>query len=146
MTEETFGLTPFLQDHVNAAAGNGHPVVVGTIKDGRPRLSFYGTTQALSTTEMAIWVRPREGGLVERIPESPDVAFVYWNADERVLLHANGRARVATDEATRTRVFENAIEGEQRLDPQRLGTAVVVDLDAIEGFAEGQRFKQTRLL
>jgi hypothetical protein len=143
-----FGLSPKLQALINSALADGHPVVVGSVEDGRPRLSFYGTTQALGPDRLALWMRPREGGggLATRLGADPWLAFLYRNPGERVLLQVGGRAVIAEDGATRDRIFEGSPEIEQRFDPERRGTAVVVELDVIEGYAEGQRIVQRRAL
>lgn len=60
------------------------------------------------------------------------MALVYRSATTPAL-QFHGRARIAADEAERTRVFESAPEREQASDPERKGVAVIVDLDRIEG-------------
>jgi hypothetical protein len=49
------------------------------------------------------------------------------------MLQFHGRARIATDEAERERVFGNAPEREQKSDPERKGVAIVIDLVKVEG-------------
>ncbi len=49
------------------------------------------------------------------------------------LLQFQGRARIATDEATRAKVFESAPEREQKSYPERKGLAIVIDLDKVQG-------------
>jgi hypothetical protein len=49
------------------------------------------------------------------------------------MLQFHGHARIATDEAERRRVFENAPEREQKSDPERKGVAIVIDLTKVEG-------------
>ena len=66
------------------------------------------------------------------IRANPNVALVYRSATTPAL-QFHGRARIAADEAERTRVFESAPEREQASDPERKGVAVIVDLDRIEG-------------
>jgi hypothetical protein len=49
------------------------------------------------------------------------------------VLQFHGRARIAADEAERSRVFDSAPEREQAADPDRKGAAVIIDLDRVEG-------------
>ena len=136
-------LTEEVRDFVNGALVSGNPMLLAAITtDGRPRMSFRGSVQTLSADQLGFWVRRVEGETMEGIKVNPNVALMYRDAGNRILLQFAGRARIATDPAERARVFESAPEQEQRADPERKGEGVVIDLDRVEGMlglnAEGK--------
>jgi hypothetical protein len=115
---------------VNGALEAGNPILLAAITtDGKPRMSFRGSVQALSPDQLGFWVRRVEGETMEGIKANPNVALMY-------------RARLAADKAERDRVYESAPEREQKADPERKGEGVVIDLDRVEGMlgmdAEGK--------
>jgi hypothetical protein len=126
LTEEIKGL-------VNGALANASPMLLAAVSaDAKPVLSFRGSIQTYSHDQLGLWARNREGGTLEAIAANPNVVLVYRSPTTPVL-QFHGRARVATDEAERTRVSDNAPERERNADPERKGAAVIVDLDRIEG-------------
>src|SRR4051812_35197931 len=105
-----------MRDRLASALADGCPVVISTVDgDGQPHLSFYGTTQVLTSDQLALWVRNPSGGLLARIVDQPRVALLYRNGPDRVNFQFHGRARTVTDEATRTKVFDNSPEIERSL-------------------------------
>ena len=130
-----------LQAAVGAAFDRGYPFVLGTVDaEGQPHLAHYGTVQALDGQRLGLWTR-RPEGLVGRITANPRVALSHWDPQARLLLRFEGRAHVATDEATRTAIFEGSPTVERERDPDRTGVAVVVELTRVRGVANGQRFE-----
>jgi hypothetical protein len=89
-------------------------------------------------------VRNPTGGLLSRIVGEPHIALLYRNGPDRVSYQFHGRARTVTDEDVRTQVFENSPEVERNLDPDRKGVAVVIDVDRVQGRAEGKPFEMVR--
>ncbi len=77
-------------------------------------------------------VRKGSGSTIEAIKANPNVAMMYRSATTP-LLQFQGQARIATDEAERKKVFEAAPEREQKADPERSGTAVIIELDSVAG-------------
>src|SRR5438105_12306671 len=133
-----------MRDRLESALTDGCPAVISTVDDdGQPHLSFYGTTQVLSSDQLALWVRNPSGGLLTRIVDHPRVALLYRNAPDRVNYQFHGRARTETDEAVRTQVFDNSPEIERSLDPDRKGVAVVIDVDRVQGRAYGDVIEMT---
>jgi hypothetical protein len=119
---------------VDNALANGTPMLVAVVTaDGKPRMSFRGSMQSLSDDQLSFWARRLEGATIDGIKVHPDVAVLYRDAPNRMLLQFAGRARVATDPGERDRVYEAAPEIEQRADPERKGEGVVIDLDRVEG-------------
>jgi hypothetical protein len=126
-------LTDEIKDLVNGALANGTPVLVAAVSaQQRPVLSFRGSVQVYSDHQLGFWARNREGGTLDAIAHNPHVALVYRSPTTPVL-QFHGRARIATDEAERARVYDIAPERERASDPERKGAAVIVDLDRVEG-------------
>jgi Pyridoxamine 5'-phosphate oxidase len=135
-------LTDEITERVNGALVSGHPMILASVDgEGRPRLSFRGSTQVFSGDQLGFWARNAEGGTMGAIAANPHVALMYRHPADRVLLQFAGRARVAQG-AERERVYDLAPEYEQKADPEKKGVAVVIDLDKVEGMlgldAEGQ--------
>jgi hypothetical protein len=132
-----------VRELVNGALEAGNPILLAAITvDGKPRMSFRGSVQALSPDQLGFWVRRVEGETMEGIKANPNVALMYRDAGKRLLLQFAGRARIAADRAERDLVYDSAPERERRADPERKGEGVVIDLDRVEGMlgmnAEGQ--------
>ena len=126
-------LSSELKELVNNALSSGSPLLLAAVTpDNKPALSFRGSTQVYSDSQLGLWIRNASGGTLEAIKNNPNVALVYRSAVTPVL-QFHGLARVATDDAERARVFENSPERERKADPERKGVAVIVDLTKVEG-------------
>lgn len=126
-------LTDEIRQHVNGALVNGTPMIIAVVTpDGRPRLSFRGSTQVFSEDALGFWARNAEGETMGALQSNPNVAFMYRAPATRTTLQFTGRARIAQG-AERDRVYEAAPEFEQRADPERKGIGVIVELDRVEG-------------
>jgi len=136
-------LTDEIVDLVNGALASGNAMLLAAITvEGKPRMSYRGSLQALSGDQLSFWVRRVEGATLEGIKVNPEVALMYRDQGKRILLQFAGRARLVTDPEERDRVYAAAPEIEQRADPERKGEGVVIDLDRVEGMlglnAEGR--------
>ena len=126
-------LTDEIANFVNNALASGNPLLLAVVDtQGQPILSFRGSAQVYSKDQIGLWARNNQGGTLESIRHNSKVAMMYRSATTP-MLQFQGRARIATDEAERTRVFENSPEREQKTDLERKGTAVIIDLDKIDG-------------
>ena len=126
-------LTDEIKALVNGALANGSPLLLVAVSpDGKPVASFRGSVQTYSDDQLGLWARNAEGDTLDAIRANPNVVLIYRSATTPVL-QFHGRARIASDEAERKRVFESAPEREQAADPERKGAAVIVDLDRVEG-------------
>jgi hypothetical protein len=67
------------------------------------------------------------------LPGNDHVTFWYRRSDPVTMYQFWGRARVQDDEETRKLVYSHAPEAEQRLDPQRKGTPIIIELERVEG-------------
>lgn len=140
-------LTAGMQQAIDSAFGSGKPVAIAYVDpDGAPQLSYRGSTQALSATALAIWVRNPEGRILESIENNPAVALIYgdFSPDDRRFMILRGRARIETSEAVRERIYGKAHPFEQSQDASRKGIAIVIDLDSVDGFFAGVRLKMRR--
>lgn len=130
---------------VNALT-DGVAIVVGYVdRNGDPHVSPYGSVHASGDDQLALWVRNPQGDLIDGIARNPKVAVFYAQLSSRTFVRMRGRARVATSEAERKKVFEGMHGFEQGGDPERKGIAVVIDLDSAAGrAADGTMFNMTR--
>jgi hypothetical protein len=135
-----------LSDAIGEALKNAlpswKPVAVAYVDaSGKPQISFRGTTQRLNDTQLAMWARNPEGGIVKALSANPTLALLYadWtNPDGRVYLNIVGRGHVETDEGLRRTVFDNSPELERNQDPDRKGVAIVIDVDEVNGIMGGK--------
>lgn len=137
-------LTEEIERTVNNAVTNGHSLVLGYVgEDGRPHLSFRGSTHVHGAQQLAIWARSATGGLAQALAKHPDVSLVYYNPGPPVgYLSFKGRARV--DPAQNDAVWAGTPQPEKNQDPERKGVAVIIDLDSAFGLVAGERFNMDR--
>jgi hypothetical protein len=138
-----------LTDDINAAVAgallNGTPIVVAYVDaEGAPHLSLRGSTQPYSDMQLAMWVRDPAGGLLAAIRSNPHVALFYRDPATRTSYQFAGRARADGDPGVRDRVFANTPEPERNTDARRLGVAVIIDVDRVEGMGPGGRLRMER--
>ncbi len=137
-------LTPEMKEAVNTAAASRRPISVAYVNPaGEPEISFRGSTQAYSDTQLAIWVRNPESGLLEATRNNPVVALIYGNLDpdNRGFMVFRGRGRVDDSDAVRRKVYEQSPEIEQSLDKERKGVPLIIDLESVNGFFGGAVLK-----
>jgi general stress protein 26 len=140
-------LSDAMRQAVNSAFEMRRPMVISYVDpDGIPQLSYRGSTQAYSATELAIWVRNPEGRILESIEKNPNVAllFGYFEPDDRGFMIFHGRARIDESEAVREKIYGSAHPFERSQDADRKGVALVVDLDSVDGFFGGARLQMRR--
>lgn len=140
-------LTKEMQEAVNTAFAMRRPMVISYVdENGSPQLSYRGSTQAFSETQLAVWVRNPEGRILDSIANNPSVAllFGYFEPDDRGFMIFHGRARIDESDAVRDQVYGNAHEFERNQDPDRKGLAMVIDLDSVDGFFGGARLQMRR--
>jgi len=141
-------LSPALKDVVNTALGRGRMISVAYVSpDGRPELSFRGSTQAYGDTQLAIWVRNPQGGIVAAVHGGrPHISLLYGEIgqDFKTFLSFRGRGRIDSSEAVRHTVYEQSPELERNLDKTRGGVALIIDLDSVDGFFGGAILKMRR--
>jgi len=140
-------LTPQVKQIVNNALMKGRPMSFAYTDDnGEPHLSFRGSLQAYSETQLAIWVRNPEGGLLKAIARHPAVVALYGDLspDSKAFLTFRGRGRVDKAESVRRTVYGNSPEPERNMDKDRKGLPLVIDLDSVSGMVPGALLNMRR--
>jgi len=119
---------------LDAALENKTPVIAAYVDaSGVPHVSPRGTVQSWSATEVAMWARDPNGGMLRAIPTNPHVSLFYRDPATRVSYEITGRMRVTTDPAERQRVFDRSPLIERNFDPLMRGQAIIVDVDSLVG-------------
>jgi len=141
-------LSPELKDVVNNALSRGRMLSVAYVSaEGRPELSFRGSLQAYSDTQLAIWVRNPEGGIVKAVSSGhPHISLLYGelSPQSKAFVTFRGRGHIETSDAARRKVYESSHELERNLDKDRKGVPLIIDLDSVEGFFGGAPLKMQR--
>jgi pyridoxamine 5'-phosphate oxidase-like protein len=119
---------------INGALANQTPMVLAYVDDkGAPSLSLRGSVQVYSPTQVCLWVRNADSGLIRSIRANRPLSLLYRNSPTRTTLIIRGRGKVIDDQDGRRRVFDMSPEVEQRHDPAMTGAAVVIDVSTING-------------
>ncbi|NIP13389.1 MAG: hypothetical protein GWM88_01055 [Pseudomonadales bacterium] len=99
--------------------------------DGKPHISFYGSTHVHSRNQLAIWVRNPQNDLIRTLPDRPHVAIIYGDIGGRVYYTFEGTASLTDDVDEQERVYQEMHPVERQFDPDKGGVAVIVDLDRV---------------
>lgn len=141
-------LIPALKELINTALDRGRMLSVAYVSaDGRPELSFRGSVQAYSDTQLAIWVRDPEGGILAAVRGGrPHIALLYGEIrpDAKAFVSFRGRGRIENSSAARQTVYGNSPEIERNLDKEQRGLPLIIDLDSVDGFFAGSVLKMRR--
>lgn len=140
-------LSADMKKAVDTAFESLKPIVVSYVdENGAPQLSFRGSTQAYSDTQLAIWVRNPEGRILESITKNPATALLYGSFEPtaRAFMIFRGRARIDASDTVRRQVYERAHAFERGQDKDRKGSALLIELDSVDGFFGGAQLKMRR--
>jgi hypothetical protein len=141
-------LSAALKETVNTALERGRMISVAYVSpDGRPELSFRGSVQAYGDTELAIWVRNPEGGILKAVTSGhPHIALLYGElgAQSKAFVTFRGRGRVDSSESVRRKVYDDSPTIERNMDKDRKGVALIIDLDSVDCFFGGSALKMRR--
>jgi hypothetical protein len=138
-------LNDTIKDALATALTDGKPVVVAYVDEsGQPKLSFRGSTQVYSPTQVAIWVRNPEGGLQRALAANPRVTLLYRSPEPRMMLNIQGRGHFDSSDTVRSKVYESSPQSEQNADRERKGMALIIDVDRLNGMAPGAAFNMQR--
>jgi hypothetical protein len=141
---EPIDLTGSITDALTDALLRGHPVAWAYLDDdGFASLSFRGSTQVFSPTQLAVWARKRDDGLAVAIATRPQVTALYFEhgGPGPALLMLKGTARV--DESANDTVYAKMPENERNQDPEKKGVAIVVDVVKVKGFGASGPFEMS---
>jgi hypothetical protein len=117
---------------IDSAAVRGVPVSVAYVDaEGLPHLSPRGTVHVVGPDTIALWARTT--GMPDALAVNPNVALLYQDLAQHDVLLMAGRGRVVSDADWRDRIFNGSPAHEQAYDPERTGTAIVIDLDSVRG-------------
>jgi hypothetical protein len=138
-------LSPALKQTINTALARGRMMSVAYVSpEGRPELSFRGSVQAYSDTQLAIWIRNPVGGILKAVTSGhPHISLLYGELDaqSKAFVSFQGRGRVDSSESVRRKVYDDSPELERNLDKDRKGVALIIDLDSVDGFFGGNALK-----
>ena len=135
--ETRLAMSADLKEMVNGALARRNPMLLAHVDEGgQPAVSFRGSVHVFADDQLALWVRNAKGRFIQAIAANPKVALMYRDNDTRATFQFQGLARVAKNEAERQRVFEAIAAVERDHDFGELGTAVIIELDRIEGYAK----------
>jgi hypothetical protein len=141
-------LSPALKHTIDTALARGRMISVAYVSpDGLPQLSFRGSVQALTDTQLAIWIRDPSGGIIKAVTSGhPHVTLLYGDLgpDSKAFVTFRGRARVESSESLRRKVYDACPEAERDRDKGRKGAALVIDLDRVDGLFGGNVLKMRR--
>jgi hypothetical protein len=93
-------LTGEIAAAIDGAALRGHTLAVAYVRDdGSPSVSFRGSTYVHGPTQLAIWARKRDSGLVAAVVDRPRVSLVFFEMEGpgARYLAIEGRARVVPE-------------------------------------------------
>lgn len=122
-------LTEEMQQAITNAFSDGYPIIWASAgADGQPVLGYFGTTQAFSDHQIAIWMRTPERGFLKRIEENPKATMLYRNTQTRMSFQIHVEAKRVDDESVKKQVWSTAAEVERNQDPEMKGTAVVAEI------------------
>ena len=132
-------LTDEMVSRLDSALADGYSCLVGTAsKDGEPQISPNGEPQispkgsvmAFNRDTLAYWERAKRSAL-DNVAENPQVVVYYAHAADRVRWRFHGRATVHEDGPIRQEVMDRCVQAELDRDPERLGVAVLINIDKI---------------
>ena len=127
-------LTDEMREHINNAIINRKPCILTTASaDGRPGIGYRGSMMVFDDEHLAYWERG-QGGAVENVKENPHVAVLYRDSETRTGWRFYGDAEAYPEGPIREQVWERVPEIEQRGDPEKNGTAVLIRVDLVLPF------------
>ena len=125
-----------LRTRIDNALMERHPILISYVDEtGQPNVTFRGSTQVFSDTQLAIWVRNAGGKMLRSIAKNPKVALMYRDEDSKSTYIMQGHAHIDESEAARKRVYDAMAQVERDHDFAHLGIAMIIDLDLLEGYS-----------
>jgi len=129
-------LPPALKARIDNALRDRHPMLISYVDEtDQPNVTFRGSTQAYGDGALAIWVRNADGKMLRSIRKNPKVALMYRDEDSKATYMFQGRARIEVGVAARRQIYDTMAQVERDHDFARLGVAMIIELDLVEGYA-----------
>ena len=128
---------------INESLLRGRAAAVAYVDgDGFPAVSYRGSTQILSETQLAVWTRNPADGLATGVAANPKVTIAVFDPESSpMMLSIRGNARV--DAGQNDAVYNGMIQGERDYDPDKGGVAIVIDVTSVRGFGHEGPVNQT---
>jgi hypothetical protein len=144
--QEVSDIPAYLRGQIDSALFNNTPLVVCYVdENGQPQQSLRGSTLVFSPTQLAIWVRNADGGIVKAVSGGNNkLSLLYRDSMSRSTIVVQGRGHVETDEETRRRLYDMTPEVEQMHDPGRKGAALIIDIVRLQGGGPKGNFRMVR--
>jgi general stress protein 26 len=119
---------------INAALANNTPMTVSYVDEsGMPNMSLRGSTQVYSPTQLSIWVRNKEGGMVRAIQNNPNMGLLYRDSNSRSTLVIKGKGHIEMDKEICDRVWDMIQDVEQKHETRETGCALIIDVVSMSG-------------
>lgn len=124
-----------LQPHIDAAFPAHWLLMASVLEDGYAQISPRGSVQVYDDAHLSTWERGL-GKTAAEVHDGSKVTFFYSNLDLRsegmAFVRLYGRASVHREGPVYERVWERLIEPERKLDAERKGFAVLVEIERVE--------------
>ncbi len=139
-----------ITDLINNSYVRGFPIMIAYVTaDQKPSMSFRGSAFVYSDTEVAVWARNPEGGILKAMANNPNVMLTYRepnpeNGRSKAILNIRGRGRVDSSEAARRKVYDGMPQLERDSDKDFNGLPVIVEIDSLDGIMPGARLAMRR--
>lgn len=125
-------ITENLKNRITNAIEDGKTLTAAYVDtEGKPHISFYGSTHVHTDDSLAIWVRKKESELLKTLPTRPNIALIYGDIAATYYVHFKGNASIEQNEKLREQIYRTMHPIERKFDHQMLGTAVIIKLDSV---------------
>lgn len=119
---------------INGALANNTPMCISYVdENGMPNMSMRGSVQVYSDTQLSIWVRNKEGGMVKALAKNPYIGLLYRDNATRSTLIVQGRGHVETDPEIVEKVWNGIQDVEQKHETREPGCALIIDVIKMQG-------------
>ena len=119
---------------INGALANNTPMCISYVdENGMPSMSMRGSVQVYSDTQLSIWVRNKEGGMVKALAKNPYIGLLYRDNATRSTLIVQGKGHVETDPEIVERVWNGIQDVEQKHETREPGCALIIDVLKMQG-------------
>lgn len=134
LAPEPVVLSKAMHDKINSAEDERLPVLFAYVTpEGGPEQTYRSSAHTHGDDQLAFWNPRSDGSFLAAIAANPGVSAIYRHDVTHEMLEMSGRARVVEDADEARRIYDARSDIVQRVDPDRSGVAVVIDLDRVTG-------------